>query len=180
MAQIVSRLTGVPVTELTTEERTRLMEMEQRLHQRVVGQDEAVRAVSDAVRLSRAGLGDRRRPIATFFFLGPTGVGKTELTKALAETVFGDEEAMIRIDMSEYMERHTVARLIGAPPGYVGFEEAGQLTEKVRRKPYSVVLLDEFEKAHTDVQSHCSEPANIGRTGHQQALKALMKQGDGC
>jgi ATP-dependent Clp protease ATP-binding subunit ClpC len=181
VAQIVSRLTGVPVAELTTEERTRLMEMEQRLHQRVVGQDEAVRAVSDAVRLSRAGLGDRRRPIATFFFLGPTGVGKTELTKALAETVFGDEEAMIRVDMSEYMERHTVARLIGAPPGYVGFEEGGgQLTERVRRKPYSVVLLDEFEKAHMDVQSHCSEPANIGRTGHQQALKALMKQGDGC
>ncbi|HCW91796.1 MAG TPA: Clp protease ClpC, partial [Marinobacter sp.] len=120
VAQIVSRVTGVPVAELTTEERTRLMEMEQRLHQRVVGQDEAVSAVSDAVRLSRAGLGDRRRPIATFFFLGPTGVGKTELTKALAETVFGDEEAMIRVDMSEYMERHTVARLIGAPPGYVG------------------------------------------------------------
>ncbi|CAO1663013.1 Chaperone ATPase [Halomonas sp. NYA30] len=127
VAQIVSRLTGVPVAELTTEERTRLMEMEQRLHQRVVGQDEAVRAISDAVRLSRAGLGDRRRPIATFFFLGPTGVGKTELTKALAETVFGDEEAMIRVDMSEYMERHTVARLIGAPPGYVGFEEGGSL-----------------------------------------------------
>ncbi|MCA8863955.1 MULTISPECIES: ATP-dependent Clp protease ATP-binding subunit [unclassified Halomonas] len=163
VAQIVSRLTGVPVAELTTEERTRLMEMEQRLHQRVVGQDEAVRAVSDAVRLSRAGLGDRRRPIATFFFLGPTGVGKTELTKALAETVFGDEEAMIRIDMSEYMERHTVARLIGAPPGYVGFEEGGQLTEKVRRKPYSVVLLDEFEKAHMDVQNVLLQVFEDGR-----------------
>lgn len=163
VAQIVSRLTGVPVAELTTEERTRLMEMEQRLHQRVVGQDEAVRAVSDAVRLSRAGLGDRRRPIATFFFLGPTGVGKTELTKALAETVFGDEEAMIRVDMSEYMERHTVARLIGAPPGYVGFEEGGQLTEKVRRKPYSVVLLDEFEKAHMDVQNVLLQVFEDGR-----------------
>ncbi|WP_336272884.1 ATP-dependent Clp protease ATP-binding subunit [Halomonas sp. DY715-9] len=163
VAQIVSRLTGVPVAELTTEERTRLMEMEQRLHQRVVGQDEAVRAISDAVRLSRAGLGDRRRPIATFFFLGPTGVGKTELTKALAETVFGDEEAMIRVDMSEYMERHTVARLIGAPPGYVGFEEGGQLTEKVRRKPYSVVLLDEFEKAHMDVQNVLLQVFEDGR-----------------
>jgi len=163
VAQIVSRLTGVPVAELTTEERTRLMEMEQRLHQRVVGQDEAISAVSDAVRLSRAGLGDRRRPIATFFFLGPTGVGKTELTKALAETVFGDEEAMIRIDMSEYMERHTVARLIGAPPGYVGYEEGGQLTEKVRRKPYSVVLLDEFEKAHMDVQNVLLQVFEDGR-----------------
>lgn len=163
VAQIVSRLTGVPVAELTTEERTRLMEMEQRLHRRVVGQDEAVTAVSDAVRLSRAGLGDRRRPIATFFFLGPTGVGKTELTKALAETVFGDEEAMIRVDMSEYMERHTVARLIGAPPGYVGFEEGGQLTERVRRKPYSVVLLDEFEKAHMDVQNVLLQVFEDGR-----------------
>ena len=163
VAQIVSRLTGVPVAELTTEERTRLMEMEQRLHMRVVGQDEAVSAVSDAVRLSRAGLGDRRRPIATFFFLGPTGVGKTELTKALAETVFGDEEAMIRVDMSEYMERHTVARLIGAPPGYVGFEEGGQLTERVRRKPYSVVLLDEFEKAHMDVQNVLLQVFEDGR-----------------
>ncbi|WP_422668187.1 ATP-dependent Clp protease ATP-binding subunit [Billgrantia lactosivorans] len=163
VAQIVSRLTGIPVAELTTEERARLMEMEQRLHQRVVGQDEAVRAVSDAVRLSRAGLGDRRRPIATFFFLGPTGVGKTELTKALAETVFGDEEAMIRIDMSEYMERHTVARLIGAPPGYVGYEEGGQLTERVRRKPYSVVLLDEFEKAHMDVQNVLLQVFEDGR-----------------
>ncbi|MGP9768679.1 ATP-dependent Clp protease ATP-binding subunit [Halomonas sp. AOP13-D3-9] len=163
VAQIVSRLTGVPVAELTTEERTRLMEMEQRLHERVIGQDEAVTAVSDAVRLSRAGLGDRRRPIATFFFLGPTGVGKTELTKALAETVFGDEEAMIRVDMSEYMERHTVARLIGAPPGYVGFEEGGQLTERVRRKPYSVVLLDEFEKAHMDVQNVLLQVFEDGR-----------------
>jgi ATP-dependent Clp protease ATP-binding subunit ClpC len=137
--------------------------MEERLHERVVGQDQAVRAVSEAVRLARAGLQDRRRPTATFFFLGPTGVGKTELAKALAEIVFGDEDAMIRIDMSEYMERHTVARLIGAPPGYVGYEEGGQLTERVRRKPYSVVLLDEFEKAHLDVQNVMLQVFDDGR-----------------
>jgi ATP-dependent Clp protease ATP-binding subunit ClpC len=163
VAEIVSKLTGIPITELTTEERERLMKMEERLHQRVVGQDEAVRAVSEAVRLARAGLQDRRRPTATFFFLGPTGVGKTELAKALAEIVFGDEDAMIRIDMSEYMERHTVARLIGAPPGYVGYEEGGQLTERVRRKPYSVVLLDEFEKAHLDVQNVMLQVFDDGR-----------------
>ena len=137
IAQVVSKLTGIPVTELTTEERERLTKMEERLHQRVIGQDEAVKAVSDAVRLARAGLREGRRPIATFLFLGPTGVGKTELAKALAEVVYGDEDAMIRIDMSEYMERHAVARLIGAPPGYVGYEEGGQLTERVRRRPYS-------------------------------------------
>src|SRR5207248_344797 len=138
----------VPVTELTREERERLLKMEERLHERVVGQDQAVRAVSEAVRLARAGLKESRRPIATLFFLGPTGVGKTELAKALAEVLFGDEDALIRIDMSEYQERHTVARLVGAPPGYVGFEEGGQLTERVRRRPYAVILLDEFEKAH--------------------------------
>ena len=148
IAQVVSKLTGIPVTELTSEERERLTRMEERLHQRVIGQDEAVKAVSDAVRLARAGLREGSRPIATFLFLGPTGVGKTELAKALAEVVYGDEDAMIRIDMSEYMERHAVARLIGAPPGYVGYEEGGQLTERVRRRPYSVVLLDEIEKAH--------------------------------
>ena len=137
IAQVVSKLTGIPVTELTTEERERLTKMEERLHQRVIGQDEAVKAVSDAVRLARAGLREGSRPIATFLFLGPTGVGKTELAKALAEVVYGDEDAMIRIDMSEYMERHAVARLIGAPPGYVGYEEGGQLTERVRRRPYS-------------------------------------------
>ncbi|WP_181708273.1 ATP-dependent Clp protease ATP-binding subunit [Chthonobacter rhizosphaerae] len=151
IAQVVSKLTGVPVTELTTEERQRLVKMEERLRQRVIGQEEAVKAVSDAVRLARAGLREGRRPIAAFLFLGPTGVGKTELAKSLAETVFGEEDAMIRIDMSEYMERHAVARLIGAPPGYIGFEEGGQLTERVRRRPYSVVLLDEIEKAHPDV-----------------------------
>jgi ATP-dependent Clp protease ATP-binding subunit ClpC len=163
VAEIVSKLTGIPVTELTTEERERLLQMEERLHQRVIGQDEAVRAVSEAVRLARAGLKERRRPVATFFFLGPTGVGKTELAKTLAEVVFGDEDAMIRIDMTEYQERHTVARLIGAPPGYVGFEEGGQLTERVRRKPYSVILLDEFEKAHLDVQNVMLQVFDDGR-----------------
>jgi len=163
VAEIISRLTGVPVNELTLEERERLIKMEDRLHQRVIGQDEAVEAVSEAVRMARAGLREGRRPIATFYFLGPTGVGKTELAKALAEVVFGDEDAMIRIDMSEYQERHTVARLIGAPPGYVGFEEGGQLTERVRRKPYSVILLDEFEKAHPDVQNILLQVFDDGR-----------------
>ena len=163
IAQVVSKLTGVPVSELTTEERERLVKMEERLHKRVIGQDEAVKAVSDAVRLARAGLREGRRPIATFLFLGPTGVGKTELAKALAETVFGEEDAMIRLDMSEYMERHAVARLIGAPPGYVGYEEGGQLTERVRRRPYSVVLLDEIEKAHPDVYNVLLQVFDDGR-----------------
>src|SRR5437899_2054113 len=163
VAEIISRLTGVPVTELTLDEPDRLIKMEERLHKSVDGQNEAVEAVSEAVRLARAGLKDRNRPIATFYFLGPTGVGKTELAKALAEVVFGDEDAMIRIDMSEYQERHTVARLIGAPPGYVGFEEGGQLTERVRRKPYSVLLLDEFEKAHPDVQNILLQVFDDGR-----------------
>ena len=163
VAQVVSKLTGIPVTELTTEERQRLTKLEERLHQRLVGQDEAVRAVSDAVRLARAGLREGQRPVATFMFLGPTGVGKTELAKALAEVVYGGEDAMIRIDMSEYMERHTVARLIGAPPGYVGYEEGGQLTERVRRRPYSVVLLDEIEKAHPDVHNILLQIFDDGR-----------------
>lgn len=163
VAEVVSKLTGIPVTELTSEERERLLKMEERLHERVIGQEEAVQAVSDAVRLARAGLREGRRPVATFFFLGPTGVGKTELAKALAETVFGDEDAMIRIDMSEYRERHTVARLIGAPPGYVGYEEGGQLTERVRRKPYSVILLDEIEKAHPDVHNVLLQVFDDGR-----------------
>jgi ATP-dependent Clp protease ATP-binding subunit ClpC len=137
--------------------------MEERLHERVIGQDEAIRAVSDAVRLARAGLTNSKRPIATFLFLGPTGVGKTELAKALAEAVFGDEDALIRVDMSEYMERHTVARLIGAPPGYVGYEEGGQLTERVRRRPYSVILLDEIEKAHADVYNVLLQVFDDGR-----------------
>ncbi len=163
VAEVVSKLTGIPVNELTAEERQRLVQLEERLHERVVGQDEAVKAVSDAVRLSRAGLQEGRRPVATFLFLGPTGVGKTELAKALAEAVFGDEDAMVRIDMSEYMERHAVSRLIGAPPGYVGYEEGGQLTERVRRRPYSVILLDEIEKAHPDVYNVLLQVFDDGR-----------------
>lgn len=151
IAEVVSKWTHVPVTRLLEGEVAKLVHMEDRLHQRVVGQDEAVIAVSDAVRRARAGLQDPNRPLGSFLFLGPTGVGKTELAKALAEFLFDDEQAMIRIDMSEYMEKHTVSRLIGAPPGYVGYEEGGQLTEAVRRKPYSVVLFDEIEKAHRDV-----------------------------
>lgn len=163
IAQVISKLTGIPVNELTMEERDRLIKLEQRLHERVIGQDQAVEAVSDAVRLSRAGLREGRRPTATFLFLGPTGVGKTELAKALAEAVYGDEDAMVRLDMSEYMERHTVARLIGAPPGYVGYEEGGQLTERVRRRPYCVVLLDEIEKAHPDVYNVLLQVFDDGR-----------------
>ena len=163
VAEVVSRLTGIPVAELTQEERQKLLKMEDTLRERVVGQDDAVAAVSDAVRLSRAGLGQQHRPIATFLFLGPTGVGKTELAKALAESVFGDEQAIIRIDMSEYMERHAVARLIGAPPGYVGYDEGGQLTERVRRRPYSVILLDEIEKAHPDVYNVLLQVFDDGR-----------------
>jgi len=151
VADIVSRATGIPVSQLTQEERARLMQLERHLHERVVGQDEAVEAVAEAVRRSRAGLGDPNRPVGSFLFLGPTGVGKTELARTLAEALFGDEDLMVRLDMSEFQERHTVSRLVGAPPGYVGYEEAGQLTEAVRRHPYSVVLLDEIEKAHTDV-----------------------------
>jgi len=163
VAAVVSKLTGVPVSELTQEERARLLKLEERLRMRVIGQEQAVKAVSDAVRVSRAGLGQAKRPIATLLFLGPTGVGKTELAKALAETVFGDEQAIIRIDMSEYMERHAVARLIGAPPGYVGYDEGGQLTERVRRQPYSVILLDEIEKAHPDVNNVLLQVFDDGR-----------------
>jgi ATP-dependent Clp protease ATP-binding subunit ClpC len=151
IAEIVSRATGIPVSQLSTEERERLLRLEQELHARVVGQDEAVAAVAEAVRRSRAGLGDPQRPLGSFLFLGPTGVGKTELARALAEALFGDENVMVRFDMSEFQERHTVSRLVGAPPGYVGYEEAGQLTERVRRRPYSVLLFDEIEKAHPDV-----------------------------
>lgn len=151
IAQIVSAWTGIPLTQLTTEESERLLHMEEELHRRIVGQDEAVKAVSRAIRRGRVGLKDPKKPIGSFIFLGPTGVGKTELCKALAAAMFGDENAMIRLDMSEYMEKHTVSRLVGSPPGYVGFDEGGQLTEKVRRKPYSVILFDEIEKAHPDV-----------------------------
>ena len=151
IADIVSSWTGIPVMRLVEEETEKLLRMEDSLHHRIVGQDEAVHAVSRAVRRARAGLKDARRPIGSFIFLGPTGVGKTELTLALAEFLFGDEGAVVRIDMSEYTERHTVSRLVGAPPGYVGYEEGGQLTEQVRRRPYSVVLLDEIEKAHPEI-----------------------------
>ncbi|NHD15543.1 MULTISPECIES: ATP-dependent Clp protease ATP-binding subunit [Actinopolyspora] len=151
IAEVVSRATGIPVTQLTEEEKGRLMRLEEQLHHRVIGQEEAVQAVSRAVRRSRTGMGDPNRPVGTFLFLGPTGVGKTELARALAESLFGDQDRMIRIDMSEYQEAHTASRMVGAPPGYVGYGEAGQLTEEVRRRPYSVILLDEIEKAHTDV-----------------------------
>jgi len=151
IAEIVSKWTGIPVSKMLEGEKEKLLQMESRLKKRVVGQDHAIEAVANAIRRSRAGLSDTNRPIGSFIFLGPTGVGKTELAKALAEFLFDDENAMVRIDMSEYMEKHSVSRLIGAPPGYVGYEEGGQLTEKIRRRPYSVILLDEIEKAHSDV-----------------------------
>ena len=163
IAEIVSAWTGVPVSRMLETERAKLLVMEERLHQRVIGQDEAVTAVSDAVRRSRSGLQDPNRPIGSFLFLGPTGVGKTELCKALAEVMFDDDSAMIRIDMSEFMERHSVSRLIGAPPGYVGFDEGGKLTEAVRRRPYSVILLDEIEKAHDDVYNILLQVLDDGR-----------------
>ncbi|MCK4692377.1 MAG: AAA family ATPase, partial [Anaerolineales bacterium] len=151
VASVVSNWTGIPLSRLLEGEMEKLLHMEDRLHQRVVGQDEAVRAVSNAVRRSRSGLQDPDRPIGSFIFLGPTGVGKTELARTLAEFLFDDDRAMVRIDMGEYQEKHTVSRLIGAPPGYVGYEEGGQLTEAVRRRPYSVILFDEIEKAHHDI-----------------------------
>ncbi|MGA8991826.1 MAG: AAA family ATPase, partial [Rhodoplanes sp.] len=163
VAQIVSRWTGVPVDKMLEGEREKLLHMEESLSKRVVGQAEAVRAVSTAVRRARAGLQDPHRPIGSFMFLGPTGVGKTELTKALAEFLFDDETALLRIDMSEYMEKHSVARLIGAPPGYVGYEEGGALTEAVRRRPYQVVLFDEIEKAHPDVFNVLLQVLDDGR-----------------
>ncbi len=163
VAEIVSRWTGIPVKKMMQSEREKLLNLERELHKRVVGQDEAIRAVSDAIRRSRAGLQDAKRPIGSFIFMGTTGVGKTELAKALAEFLFDNENNMVRIDMSEYQERHTVSRLIGAPPGYVGYEESGQLTEAVRRKPYSVILLDEIEKAHPDVFNILLQVLDDGR-----------------
>jgi ATP-dependent Clp protease ATP-binding subunit ClpC len=151
MAYVVSRMTGIPLSKIEEAESKRLLNMEEDLHNRVVGQEEAIAVVTRAIRRSRAGLKDPRRPVGTFIFLGPTGVGKTELARALAEFLFGNESALIRVDMSEYMERFNVSRLTGAPPGYIGYDEGGQLTEQVRRKPYSVVLLDEIEKAHPDI-----------------------------
>ncbi|GII21567.1 ATPase AAA [Planosporangium mesophilum] len=175
IAEVVSRWTGIPARQLTEEERQRLMELEQRLHRRIVGQDEAVRVVAQSVRRARAGLGDPNRPIGSFLFLGPTGVGKTELARALAEAMFGAEERMIRLDMSEFQERHTVSRLIGAPPGYVGYEQAGQLTETVRRKPYSVLLLDEIEKAHPDVYNILLQILDDGRLTDAQGHVVSFK-----
>jgi ATP-dependent Clp protease ATP-binding subunit ClpB len=199
IAEVVSAWTGIPVSRMLETERAKLLVLEERLHQRVVGQDEAVVAVSNAVRRSRSGLQDANRPIGSFFFLGPTGVGKTELCKALAEVLFDDENAMVRLDMSEFMERHTVSRLIGAPPGYVGYEEGGRLTEAVRRRPYSVVLLDEMEKAHRDVFNILLQVLDDGRLtdnqGHtvdftntiivmtsnigSQAIQEISRQGGG-
>jgi ATP-dependent Clp protease ATP-binding subunit ClpB len=163
IAEVVSAWTGVPVSRMLETERAKLLVMEERLHQRVIGQDEAVTAVSNAVRRSRSGLQDPNRPIGSFIFLGPTGVGKTELCKALAEVLFDDEHAIVRLDMSEFMEKHTVSRLIGAPPGYVGYEEGGKLTEAVRRRLYSVVLLNEIEKAHRDVFNVLLQVLDDGR-----------------
>ncbi|WP_040793931.1 ATP-dependent Clp protease ATP-binding subunit [Nocardia higoensis] len=175
IAHVVSRQTGIPVADLTAEERERLMRLEDVLHQRVIGQREAVTAVAEAVRRSRAGLSDPNRPIGSFMFLGPTGVGKTETAKALAEAVFGDEDRMIRFDMSEFQEKHTVSRLVGAPPGYVGYEEAGQLTDKVRRQPYSVVLFDEVEKAHPDVFNVLLQLLDDGRVTDAQGRTVDFK-----
>ena len=175
IAAVVSGWTGIPVTRLTEDEGERLLHMEDTLHKRVVGQDEAVKAVARAIRRGRVGLKDPKRPIGSFLFLGPTGVGKTELCKSLAEAMFGDENAMIRIDMSEYMERHTVSRLIGSPPGYVGHDEGGQLTEKVRRKPYSVVLFDEIEKAHEDVWNILLQILDDGRITDSQGRTVDFK-----
>ena len=163
IAEVVSRWTGIPVTKMMQSEREKLLHLEDELHKRVIGQDEAIKAISDAVRRSRAGLQDPKRPIGSFLFLGTTGVGKTELAKALAEFLFDDESMMTRIDMSEYQEKFTVSRLVGAPPGYVGYEEGGQLTEAVRHKPYSVVLFDEIEKAHPDVFNILLQVLDDGR-----------------
>ena len=163
IAEVVSKWTGIPVSKMLESEKDKLLHMEDAIGQRVVGQEEAVRTVADAIRRSRAGLSDPNRPNGSFLFLGPTGVGKTELTKALAQFLFDTEEAMVRIDMSEFMEKHSVARLIGAPPGYVGYEEGGYLTEAVRRRPYSVILLDEIEKAHPDVFNVLLQVLDDGR-----------------
>jgi ATP-dependent Clp protease ATP-binding subunit ClpB len=175
ISQIVSRWTGIPVTRLVEGEREKLLRLDEVLHKRVVGQDEAVRLVADAVIRARSGIKDPRRPIGSFIFLGPTGVGKTELGRTLAEALFDSEENIVRIDMSEYMERHTVSRLIGAPPGYVGYEEGGQLTEAVRRKPYSIILFDEIEKAHGDVFNVLLQILDDGRLTDAQGRTVDFK-----
>ena len=165
VAEVVSKMTGIPLTRMSTEDSKRLMAMEDELHKRVIGQDEAIKSISKAVRRSRSGLKDPKRPTGCFIFAGPTGVGKTLLAKALAQFMFGDADALIQVDMSEYMEKHNVSRLIGAPPGYVGYEEGGQLTEKIRRRPYAVVLLDEIEKAHPDVFNMLLQVMEEGQIG---------------
>ena len=175
IAEVVSKWTGVPVSRMLEGEKEKLLHMEQRLGRRVIGQEDAIRAVADAVRRNRAGLGDPNRPIGSFLFLGPTGVGKTELCKALAEFLFDDDDAMVRIDMSEFMEQHSVARLIGAPPGYVGYEEGGRLTEVVRRRPYSVILFDEIEKAHRDVFNVLLQVLDDGRLTDGQGRTVNFK-----
>ena len=175
IAKIVERWTGIPVAKLMEGEREKLLHLEDILHKRVIGQDEAVRSVSEAILRSRAGIQDPNRPLGSFLFLGPTGVGKTELAKALAESLFDDEKNLIRIDMSEYMEKFSVSRLIGAPPGYVGYEEGGQLTEAVRRRPYSVVLFDEIEKAHPDVFNVLLQVLDDGRITDSQGRTVDFK-----
>ena len=175
IADVISSWTGIPVKKLTQDENEKLKNLEKTLHERVIGQNEAVEAVAKAIRRGRVGLKDPNRPIGSFLFLGPTGVGKTELSKALAETLFGNENAMIRIDMSEYMEPHSVSKLIGSPPGYVGFDEGGQLTEKIRRKPYSVILLDEVEKAHPDVMNMLLQILDDGRLTDAQGRTVNFK-----
>ena len=168
IARIISRWTGIPVAKLTEGERTKILHLDDELHKRVIGQEDGVRKVTDAIIRSKAGIKDPTKPIGSFLFLGPTGVGKTELAKALAASMFDDEQNMVRIDMSEYMEKYSVSRLIGAPPGYVGYEEGGQLTEAVRRKPYSVVLFDEIEKAHPDVFNVLLQVLDDGRITDSQ------------
>lgn len=175
IARIVERWTGIPVAKLVQGEREKLLHLDETLHRRVIGQDEAVQAVTEAIQRSRAGIQDPNRPIGSFLFLGPTGVGKTELAKSLAEALFDDENNMVRIDMSEYMEKFAVSRLIGAPPGYVGYEEGGQLTEAVRRKPYSVVLFDEVEKAHPDVFNVLLQVLDDGRITDSQGRTVDFK-----
>ena len=175
IAEVISSWTGIPTKKITQDENKKLKKLEEELHKRVVGQEEAVEAVSKAIRRSRVGLKDPKRPIGSFLFLGPTGVGKTELSKALAECLFGNEDAMIRIDMSEFMEGHSTAKLIGAPPGYVGFDEGGQLTEKIRRKPYSVILFDEIEKAHPDVMNILLQILDDGRLTDSQGRTVDFK-----
>ena len=175
ISKIVSRWTGIPVAKLTESERNKTLNLDKQLHKRVIGQDEAVEKVTEAIIRSRAGIKDENKPIGSFMFLGPTGVGKTELAKALAEALFDDENNMVRIDMSEYMEKFSVSRLIGAPPGYVGYEEGGQLTEAVRRKPYSVVLFDEIEKAHPDVFNVLLQVLDDGRITDSQGRTVDFK-----